>query len=750
MAASAISVNATRRLPAWTERWASWAPLVGVVALALFINAWGLSKSGYGNTYYAAAVRSMTESWHNFFFGAFDPGGFITVDKPPVFLWIDALSVRAFGYSSWSLLLPSAVAGAIGVGLLWLLVKRYFGVPAATIAALVLALTPIAVAVNRLNLPEPFYVLALVGAAACVLRSLESRRWWTWTIAAGLLVGVAFNTKMLAGWIPGPALALAIVVGVEGKWWLAWRDWAPRLAVLAAVTLLASASWMLIVDNWPASDRPYVGGSSNNTVSDLILGYNGLDRVEGEFGGFGGGAGRGAPPAGFGAFGGGNGGGNTTNPINGAGGIIAGEPDTLRMFDDANGGQIAWFLPFALIGGVVSLWYWRDQRLLRAAALLWLGWVLLFGGVFSYSQGIYHSYYTSALAPGVAALVGIGAVSVSQLARRHPAWLVVGAVMALLTLWVQLEVSGRFDGFFEWLRPFMVIAVLVGLAAFAASVWQRRVPMLAGVSLIVLGLLLMPAAWSGHETANAALNTTLPQAGPRGGASGRSFGSAAFDNGTAQLAAWLQTHDDATARWNLVVSSAMNASTLIADYNLSVMPLGGFSGRDPTLTAADFAALVDSGEARYVLATGAFGAAGFGGGPSFGVPGAGNGGTFGAPGGNIFRGGRQPNFGGRFTPNNNNGGIPNNAAPNNNGIPGGNGNQSNGFPNGGVIPNNGGAFGGLQVPGQPSAIASTQGATAVISAVQRACELVSDPSLPAQYRGQLYDCAGHAAGLSGR
>ena len=610
------------QLPGFISRWASWAPFMGVVTLALFVNVWGLSKSGYGNTYYAAAVRSMTESWHNFFFGAFDPGGFITVDKPPAFLWIDAISVRIFGYSSWSLLVPSAIAGAAGVALLWLVMRRYFGTAAATIAALVLALTPIAVAVNRLNLPEPFYVLALMGAAACILRSLESRRWWTWTAAAGLLVGVAFNTKMLAGWIPGPALALAIVVGIEGAWWLAWRQWLPRLVVLAAVTLAVSGSWMLIVDSWPSSDRPYVGGSTNNTVTDLILGYNGLDRVDGQsVGGPGGGA---APGGGFnfnqgfnqrlGAPPGG------TNPAQGAGGIIAGQPDTLRMFDDANGGQIAWFLPFALMGGVVSLWYWRDQRLMRSAAILWLGWVLLFGGIFSYSQGIYHSYYTAALAPGVAALVGMSFVAVSHLSSRHRGWLAAGVVMAVVTLWVQLTVSGRFDGFFSWVRPLMVGAVVTGLVVYVASAWQKRIPTLAGLTVVVLGLLLMPAAWSGHETAHASLNTTLPQAGPRGGAAGRSFGSAAFDSGTAQLAAWLEAHDDTGARWDLVVSSAMNASTLIADYDLSVMPLGGFSGRDPTLTPSDFSKLVASGEVRYVLASNAFGGVG---GFGVGVPGLG-------------------------------------------------------------------------------------------------------------------------------
>ena len=261
----------------------SWraAGLVSVLALATLLNTWNLAHNGYGNTYYAAAVRSMTQSWHNFFFASYDPGGFITVDKPPVFLWIGAASARLFGYSDWSILLPSAIAGVASVGLLWLIVRRYFGPLAATIAGAALALTPISVAVDRLNLPEPFLILTLLAAAAAIIRSLESRRWWAWTALAGFLVGVGFNIKMLDAWIPGPALVLALVIAVPNLSRHSIRRLLGQLAVLAAVTLAVSASWMVIVDAWPASNRPYIGGSTNNTVLDLALGYNGFNRVDG-------------------------------------------------------------------------------------------------------------------------------------------------------------------------------------------------------------------------------------------------------------------------------------------------------------------------------------------------------------------------------------------------------------------------------------------------------------------------------------
>jgi 4-amino-4-deoxy-L-arabinose transferase-like glycosyltransferase len=660
----------------------------------------------------------MTMSWKNFFFGAFDPGGFITVDKPPAFLWVGALSARIFGYSNWSLLLPSSVAGAAGVGLLWLIVRRYFGLAAATIAGLVLALSPISVAVNRLNMPEPFLILALMGAAGAVLRSLESRRWWAWTVLAGFLVGVAFNTKMLDGWIPGPALALALVVAVPTVSRTSARQLLARLAVLGAVTLVVSGSWMLVVDAWPASDRPYIGGSTNNTVLDLALGYNGFSRVDGEDQA-GGGArpgantgqaqrlpdgtdggraqglgGQPAQPGGQGAPGGvqapggqaAPGGTGSLGGFRGAGGIIGGIPSLLRMFDDANGGQIGWLLPFALGGGLMALWSWRRDPVRRAFAVLFLGWIALYGGIFSYAQGIYHSYYTSAMAPGVAALVGVGTVTVAHAVRRDRRWLMVAIGLVGVTVWTQLQIAGRTPDFYGWVRPLTVATALAGVAM-VVVLTVRRLPVASGLMLSVAGLLLLPAAWSWSASTNASLNATLPQAGPQQGASGGTFGSQAFDDGTPELAAWLKSHSDADATWQLVVSNSQNGSRLIAEYEVSVMAVGGFMGKDNTISVAGFADLVSSGAVRYVLV-------GQGGGSSGGAPGRA---LLGAGAGG------QPSDGGQQ----------------------------------GMAPD---GFGG----------AAMSGPNAVMSAVQSACTPVSDPSLPAQYQGVLYDCVGKADAIRAR
>ncbi|HEY8171676.1 MAG TPA: glycosyltransferase family 39 protein [Dehalococcoidia bacterium] len=674
--------GASRQAVAWPAiPWDAIA-LVGVSSLALLINAWRLSSSGYGNTYYAAAVRSMSLSWSNFFFGSFDPGGFITVDKPPVFLWVGALSVRMFGYSTWALLLPSAVAGAMSVALVWLIVRRYFGTLAATIAAFVLALSPISVEVNRLNLPEPFMILALVGAGACVMRSLDTKWWWVWAALAGALVGVAFNTKMLAAWIPGPAFALAMVAGMRAISWQSARQLGARLAVLAVATFVMSGSWMLVVDAWPASHRPYIGGSTDNTVLDLALGYNGFGRVDGDGqigGGGGGGTGGGArrvpftgqnppvngnrtvpPPSNFRP--GGPAGGPAGGAFRGAGGVFGGLPGWLRMFDDANGGQIGWLLPFAVGGGLVSLWLWRGDPLRRAFVVLSLGWVLTYAGVFSYAQGIFHSYYTSAMAPGIAALCGVSVAAMSQAARRDRRWITAPLILIGASIWVQLAIAERTPDFYGWLRPFMVLTALAG-AALAVGFSVRGRAIGGALALSISGLLLLPGAWSLSAAANPSLNTTLPQAGPQQGVAGGTFGSEAFDDGTADLASWLAVHSSTDSTWQLVVSNSQGASRLIAQYGLSVMSLGGFLGNDDTITVGRFAELVAAGDVRYVLV----GQSG--------------------PGGGNFRG-----------------------------------------------PPTGATLAGANAPA----------AQRVLSAVQAACKPVSTSDVPASYRGRLYDCAGAA------
>ncbi len=614
--------------PAGGRRWRRPHPgLVAVTLVSFALNAWALTLNGLGNQYYAAATRSMTLSWGNFFYASLDPGGFISVDKPPVALWIAALSARVFGVSTWSLLLPSALAGAAAVALLWCIIRPRFGAAAATVAGAVLALSPVNVAVNRLNLPEPFLVLLLLAAAWATLRAAEAdgdvaersgaaqpthrmpkalrgTRSLCWVAASGAFVGLAFNTKMLAAYIPGPALALALMVGVAGLGAAAWWERLKRLAVLAVSTLVCSVPWLLAVDWSSPAGRPYVGGSTDNTVTDLVFGYNGLGRVNGN----------GAP-----------GGGGPGGAMGGVGGVFGGSAGPWRLFSDAVGGQVAWLLPLAVVAAGAGLWLWRHDRVRRAHVALWAGWLALFAVVFSTAEGTFHSYYTAALVPGVAALVGIGAAAVVPLVRRSRLWLAVVAGAAAATLSLQLALAGRVPDFYGWTRAVILLlaAGALGAVAYGFATRQGRT-VLAGLGIGLSALLVAPTAWALSETANPVLNSTLPQAGPRTGTAGQTFGSAS-SNGDPELAAFLEANHS-TETWDLVVGSAQTASGLIADQGVSVMALGGFMGTDPAITLDQFADLVDAGAVRYVLVSGGQGGPGgqAGGGPG-GGPGAGGG-----------------------------------------------------------------------------------------------------------------------------
>ena len=293
----------------------------------------------------------------------------------------------------------------------------------------------------------------------------------------------------------------------------------------------------------------------------------------------------------------------------GPGGVFGGPAGWLRMFSDAVGGQIAWLLPAAIVGALFALWAWRRDRVRMAGVALFAGWLGLYFVIFSNAEGIFHSYYTSVMAPAVAALVGIGGVAVMRAMSRRVAMLAAAAVA--LTAWVQWTVASRTPRFHVWSRWSLLALAAVAIAGLVAMAlrpaWRRH----SGAVLLVAlaGLLVVPAAWTLSEAANPTLNATLPQAGPRGGAAGGTFGSLAFGGRSAaaddELAAWLSSQRG-SERWDLVTSSAMSASSLEADQGLSVMALGGFSGSDPASTPARFADQVEAGQVRFVLVGGGF------------------------------------------------------------------------------------------------------------------------------------------------
>jgi 4-amino-4-deoxy-L-arabinose transferase-like glycosyltransferase len=583
------------------------APLAAILALAAVLDCWKLAQNGYANAYYAGAVRSMTTSWHNFLFASFDQGGLVSVDKPPLALWVEAASAKAFGFSGVTILLPEAIAGVLAVWLLYLLVARYFGRIAGLVAALALAVSPVSVAINRDNNPDALFALLLVASVWAGARAVESGR-LRWLLASALLVGVAFNTKMLAAGIVVPGLALGYLL-------FARRPWLTRIGHLLGAGLvlaLVSSAWIALVELTPADARPYVGSTDDNSALSLALGYNGLGRVLGQSGGT--------------SFGGGGGG--------GLGGAFSGTPGFFRLINDALGDQGGWLLPLAIVGGVsAAIYAWRRRRGQLGPLVMIGGWFAAGAVVFSYSSGIVHTYYLSALAPATSALVGIGAVSLARDARRGGLWVIAPLLAILFTAWLELALLDR-SGYDSWLKTVVLFAAFVaGAAVVALAVgpdWPTatcRLIATGAIAVAVTGFLAPPAAWSA-TTLKGAVNGVFPGAGPSfisglgssqsgglgfrggGGPPGGGFG---FNGGGSSSSietalAYAQSHG-ATSRFPLIVTSEQEAAqSVIAGEPVASM--GGFTGRETVLTNAYLAKLVRSGEARYFL----LGGTGFGGG----------------------------------------------------------------------------------------------------------------------------------------
>ena len=426
------------------ERLALAALLAGTAVLYL----WNLGASGWANSYYAAAVQAMTKNWTAFFFASLDAGNIVTVDKPPASLWVMALSARIFGFSSWSMLVPQALMGVATVALLYAAVRRVAGPGAGLLAGTAMALTPVAALMFRFNNPDALLVLLLVAAAYATIRATENAS-TRWLVFAGALIGAAFLTKMMQAFVVVPALALAYLVAAPTGFWRRVR----QLLAAGVAIVVAAGWWVAIAELWPASSRPYIGGSQGNSVLELTFGYNGLGRI---FGGEGGprrgrrarrpgrrglcrsrrvpAAGSRAPGgrvqpggvAGGGAYGGGAS--PAARSPAGAGAAVGspggfgGQAGITRMFGESVGAQAAWLLPAALLLLVAGLWLVRRAPRtdrLRASLLLWGAWTVVTALVFSFAQGIFHPYYTVALAPGIAALVGIGGM---QLWSRRATW----------------------------------------------------------------------------------------------------------------------------------------------------------------------------------------------------------------------------------------------------------------------------------------------------------------------------------------
>lgn len=470
-------------------RWArpAFLALLLVIGLAYL---WNLGASGYANSFYSAAVQAGSQSWKAFFFGSLDAANAITVDKPPATLWPMALSVRVFGLSSWAILAPQVVMGVATAGVLYGAVRRRFGAGAGLIAMSVFALTPVAALMFRFNNPDALLALLMTVTVYCVLRALEGGR-TAWLVWAGVAVGLAFLSKTLQAFLilPPPALLYAVCAPVSV------RKRFGQLGLSALAVVVSGGWWVALVELWPASSRPYIGGSQNNSFLELTFGYNGLGRINGEETGSVGG-------------GGGQGGG-------------WGETGVGRMFNSEIGGQIAWLLPAALlllVAGIALTWRAKRTDTARAAFLAWGGSLLMTAFVFSFMAGIFHQYYTVALAPYIAALTGMGAAVLWEERSRWWAGAVLGGTVAVTAVWAYV-LLGRTPDYLPWLRWAVLIGGAVAAVGLLLAARLGRASLLGVVGLGLAASLAGPTAYT-LSTLNTGHQGSIVTAGPSGASMG--------------------------------------------------------------------------------------------------------------------------------------------------------------------------------------------------------------------------------------
>ncbi|MFN8056789.1 glycosyltransferase family 39 protein [uncultured Gordonia sp.] len=586
--------------------------LGAILAVTAVIYLWGLGSLGWANEFYATAVQAGTQSWKAWLFGSLDAGNAITVDKPPVSLWAMGLSGRIFGFNTWSMLVPQALMGVATVALLYAAVRRCSGTGAGLIAATSLALTPVAALMFRYNNPDALLVLLMVAAAYCVVRAVEANP-LRWTVLAGVAVGFAFLTKLMQALLVVPGMAAVLLLALPGSFWHRLR-----ISLVGLAAMVVSGGWLLaLVALWPAAARPYIGGSTDNSLLELALGYNGVGRI---FGGSGnpttGGGGPGGPGGVPGGPGGGPGGPGATTGHGGSGALAAGgdgggfhhngfggSPGATRLFGDSMGAEISWLLPAALFSLIACLWLTRRAArtdLTRAALILWGSWLLVTGIVFSTMKGIMHPYYTVALAPAIAALVGI-ATTMLWARRSAPAARVVLAVMIAATGAWSFVLLARTPDWLPWLR--WVLLVGAGLTVVALVLGSRRDRWMAAVAAFALIVGLGgTGAYTVATISQSHGSGSMPTSGPsrvddgaRGGDGHRPGAATAVSD---------QLIDKLTAtntRWAAATVGSHSSGALQLSSRRPIMAIGGFNGGDDAPTLAQFKQYVRDGQIAYFV-----------------------------------------------------------------------------------------------------------------------------------------------------
>ncbi|MCY8916874.1 glycosyltransferase family 39 protein [Bacillus atrophaeus] len=616
--------------------------LILILLASAFLNMYNIWNDDTVNPYYTAAVTSMMQSFHNFFYASFDAAGFITVDKPPITFQLQTISALIFGMHGWSVILPQALAGVGSVLLMYLLIKPTFGKVAARIAAFVMACTPIAVAVARTNNVDALLVFFLLLATWLLFKAVRKGK-LIWLLAAFFIVGVGFNTKMLQAYMILPAFLLFYMIAANATIKKKIISLASSLVVLLAV----SVSWALVVDNVSSSDRPYIGSSQTNSVLELAFGYNGIQRLTGQNSGSGGQGGpndnasketsssdnssssvqappnqsssddkssssTSGPPAngempsgGQGGPGGKGGSGSGSKMQSGTGMFGTGTPGPLRLFQTELSDQISWLLPFALFG-IAGLFIAgaKERRRLsvqQKETVFWVAWLVPIAGFFSVAE-FFHHYYLIMLAPPIAALVGAGWVALVHLYRNHKgwkSWLLPAAIIA--TTGFELFILRNYNDQIglAWSIGVGVIGAVSAIALLIMK--QRQKPITYYMSLVgLLVLLVVPIYWASTPLLYGG-NSALPETGPQlASSSGKGTADASVDE---KLIKYLEENNSGST-YLFATTNANAAATYIIKTKKAVMAIGGYSGSDPAITLTQFKKLVKEGKVKYFLSSG--------------------------------------------------------------------------------------------------------------------------------------------------
>jgi 4-amino-4-deoxy-L-arabinose transferase-like glycosyltransferase len=600
--------------------------LLEIALLSTFFNVYNIWNDQFANAYYTAAVTSMLQSFHNFFYASFDPAGFVTVDKPPVVFWIQAIFAYIFGVHGWSVILPQALAGVGSVLLMYKLVKPTFGKSAARLTSLILACTPIAVAVSRTNNIDSMLVFTLLAASSMLLKAIRTQK-FIWLLAAFAMIGVGFNMKMLEAYMIVPAFGLMYLLAFRCK----WKKKLLILALAAAIMVGISVSWAVVVDSIPQQNRPYIGSSQTNSVLELAFGYNGISRLTGMNNGPGSAPKQqqlkqkqsdNSPPDGPGQQGG--------------GAFGTGQPGLFRLFQTELSGQISWLLPFVAFASVSLLSGIRRRNPLtekQQETLFWLAWLLPCMIFFSAAR-FFHHYYLIMLAPAIAALVGAGWVQMWELYRNREGWkrwLLPASILA--TTGFELYILAPFQQQVGLGWPIGIGIAGVGLAfdlSFSAN--KEKGPQIYAV-IGLMTLLVGPLYWAATPILEGD-NSMLPQAGPRQqgfgpgpagpGPSGiftngikKQQGMSGGPNGSInqKLLDYVTKHNTGET-YLFATTNAGSAESYIIKTGKAVMAMGGFSGSEPILNVEKLKELVKNKAVKYFLIPSGSGFGGPGGGGS--------------------------------------------------------------------------------------------------------------------------------------